>query len=117
METTLQAETFTPTDLGGEDMAATFNAVGLRAVRDPENRNVVVHVDVELTTGAAAIGLHRVPSEKYSDGSALVCELTVTGAGSKSHSRPEPFPNAYGREYVVLMYEGAVIGVAPIRNG
>ena len=118
METTLQAETFAPTDGDGEDMAATFNAVGLRAARDPRNRTIVVDVDVDLTTSAASIGLEKVPVKTYSDGSAFVCELTIAdGGNTTSRSTNKPFPEAYARKYVVLMYQGAVISVAPIQGG
>jgi hypothetical protein len=103
-------------DSADDAAMATFNSVGLRAVRNHENRNVVVDVDVELTAGAETIELKRATALTYSDGSALVCELIVTGVGGKNHSRPESFPNAYGRKYVVLLFQNAVIGVAPIQD-
>ncbi len=107
----------------GDEEMARFNSVGLRATRNHQDRTVVVDVDAELPTSAEKIVLER-PSSRpaesyYSDGSSLVCELTIipAGAGDRFHSDSKPFPHAYGRKYVVLIDKDAnIIGVAPIQD-
>lgn len=102
---------------GDEDMSA-FYAVGLRATRDDEKHAVVVDVDADLTSQAATFALRRVTLQQYSDGSALVCEVDFTddGKGQQHWSKSESFADAYARKCVVLMFKGAVIGVAPIED-
>ena len=106
----------------GDEEMARFNSVGLRATRNHQDRTVVVDVDAELPTSAEKIVLERPssrPAVSYSDGSSLVCELTIipAGAGDRFHSDSKPFPHAYGRKYVVLIdKEANIIGVAPIQD-
>jgi hypothetical protein len=106
----------------GEEEMARFNSVGLRATRNHQDRTVVVDVDAELPTSAEKIVLERPssrPAVSYSDGSSLVCELTIipAGAGDRFHSDSKPFPHAYGRKFVVLIDKDAnIIGVAPIQD-